>query len=161
MRNNRPFVISGLNAAILRAELEIGNTRPGGMKVHPTPTIQWDEAPQEMRDDPNIIWITREETEFVPKAKYAFRSHTEQEKKEIELNKRWRLAEMFNYILENYGWRYALKFYEHSYWRKKFEEAGVVPNFQFPHCEYEESGQCDLECSFFKGTCCYEERRKK
>lgn len=153
MRNNEAFIVTGLGAAVLIAERHIGR-RPGGKKIDPYPTIKWEDASEEMRNDPKVMWIT---THTHGERKYTFRRHTEEEKEEIRLNEIYKLEQMFSFILEHYGWKYANEFYEWDSWREKFDKHGIVPNLNIPHCKYEKNHQCDLECPFFKGHCTYEE----
>lgn len=154
MRNDGPIVVTGLGAAVLSAEMHTGR-RPGSKPIEqPFPTINWEDASEEMRNDPKVMWITSN-IPFGKSKKYTFRSHTEEELEEIRLNKIYKLEHMFDYILKHYGWRYAKGFYEWDQWRKDFDKYGIVPNLNIPHCEYEVNHQCDIECPFFKGYCTY------
>lgn len=157
MRNSGPIVVTGLGAAVLSAEMHIGR-RPGGKRVEPLPTIDWEDASEEMRNDPKVMWITGS-TPFRKGKTFTFRDHTPEEEEEIRLNKIYKLEHMFEYILKNYGWRYAKEFYEWDQWRKDFDKYGIVPNLNIPHCQYEDNHQCDIECPFFKGYCTYEEEK--
>lgn len=154
MRNSGPIVVTGLGAAVLSAEMHTG-LRPGGKRVDRFPTVNWEDASEEMKNDPNIMWITSHMGH--EKKKYTFRRPTEEEIEEARLNKIYKLEHMFEYILKNYGWRYAKGFYEWDQWRKDFDKYGIVPNLNIPHCQYEDNHQCDIECPFFKGYCTYEE----
>jgi hypothetical protein len=147
------FIAKGLDAIILEADMAIPQIRPGGNKMinYNQRMIFWETAPTAMKEDPSVEWRT------VWGKKMALRRLTDEEKAEMKLNQAWRIEEMFNYILKKYGWKSAYKFYNIKSWRKKFDDAGFVPNFKIPHCKYEEGGQCDLECPFFKGECVYEE----
>lgn len=155
MRKNEPIVVTGLGAAVLSAEIHIGK-RPGSKPVEPFPTINWEDAPEEMRNDPKVMWIINN-TLLKGSKKYTFRKHTEEELKEIHLNKIYKLEHMFDYILKKYGWRYAKEFYEWDQWKKEFDECGIIPNLNIPHCKYEINHQCDIECPFFKSYCTYRE----
>lgn len=155
MRDNKAFIITGLGAAVLSAEAHIGR-RPGSKRIDPYPTIKWEDASPETQNDPEVMWII-DNTPLGRGRKYCFRAHTEEEKKEIRLNKIYKLEHMFEYILKNYGWRYAKGFYEWDQWQKDFDKYGIVPNLNIPHCQYEDNHQCDIECPFFKGYCTYEE----
>lgn len=157
MRDNGTFVVTGLGAAVMKAELYAPRIRPGGKVVDLHPVINWEDASEEMRNDQKVLWITHQATLMHPKRTYTFRSHTEEEKEELRLNEIYKLEQMFNFILKHYGWRYAKEFYEWDDWRKKFDKYGIVPNLNIPHCKYEKNHQCDLECPFFKGYCTYKE----
>ena len=55
MKDNRAFVVTGLGAAILDAEMSVKTK----CKVPRIPKrILWEEASEEMRNDPNVMWIT-------------------------------------------------------------------------------------------------------
>lgn len=156
MRDNRPFVVTGLGAAVLNAEMRVPHIRPGGKKIDNFPTIKFEDAPPEMQNDEKRMWIT-DNTPLGRGRTYTFRSHTEEEKEEMRLNEIYKLEHMFDFILKHYGWKYAKEFYEWDQWREKFDKHGIVPNLNVPHCKYEKNHQCDLECPFFKGYCTYEE----
>lgn len=159
MRNNGTFVVTGLGAAVLNAETFVG-IRPGSKKVNPYPTIKWEDASEEMRNDPKVMWITNNIGLGKNGSTYTFRSHTEEEKEEIRLNEIYKLEHMFDFILKHYGWKYAKEFYEWDQWKEKFDKHGIVPNLNIPHCQYEKNHQCDIECPFFKGYCTYEKEEK-
>lgn len=63
---------------------------------------------------------------------------------------------MFDYILKNYGWFYAEKFYNEA-WRDQFAKAEVAIDLCYPHCRYTRDKQCDLNCPYFNGMCTWEE----
>lgn len=148
-KDNRTFIVSGLGAA----EMHIGR-RPGGKYLNPRPIINWEDAPEEMKKDPKVMWITWEDGE-----KRTFRKLSKEEREEIKednrLNKIYKLQSMYKYILENYGWKYALSFYEWDHWNEQFKECGAEVDLNVPHCRYESSHQCDIQCPFFKGKCEY------
>lgn len=110
MRKNELIVVTGLDAAVLAAEVYIGR-RPGSKSVQSFPTIDWEDASEEMRNDPKVMWITND-TLLKGSKKYTFRKHTKEELEEIRLNRIYKLEHMFDYILKNYGWQYAKEFYE-------------------------------------------------
>lgn len=144
------FVVKGLGAAILDAEMHV-KRRPGSRSIDRFPTISWEDASEEMRDDPKVMWIKHGER------KYTFRKVTEEEKAEIRLNGQWKLREEFKYILEHYGWKYAEEFYTRAR-RDEFEKYNVKINLYIPHCKYTKDGQCDLFCPFYEcGNCYYRE----
>lgn len=157
MKDNEGFILSGLSAAVLNAELHI-DRRPGSKQIDFCPTIAWDEASEEMRNNPKILWF-KDKTLLKRHGgeKYTFRSYTDEEKEEIRLNQIYKLEQMFDFILKNYGWQYAKQFYEWDQWRKEFDKYDTVPNLNIPHCKYEKNYQCDIECPFFKGYCTYKE----
>lgn len=154
MRENGTFVVRGLGAAVLTAETHVPHIRPGGKKVDLHPVIYYEDAPQELKDDKKVIWISGP---FDDSKTYTFRKHTEEEKEEMRLNEIYKLERMFEFILKHFGWRYAKEFYEWDQWREKFDKHGIVPNLNIPHCKYEKNHQCDIECPFFKGYCTYKE----
>lgn len=55
MRKNEPIVVTGLGAAILATEVHIGR-RPGSKSVQSFPTVDWEDASKEMRNDPKVMW---------------------------------------------------------------------------------------------------------
>lgn len=145
MRNNQAMVVTGYGAAVLLAETHAIDKRPGGKQVDPYPRIFWEEAPEEMRNDPKVMWITSSGK------KYTWRRHTPEEKEEIRLNQIWRVNQQAKYILEHYGWEYAERFARE---RKNVTE---IDFSTIPHCRYTKDKQCDLFCPFFKGHCEYKE----
>jgi hypothetical protein len=148
--NNKIFIVTGLGAAILDAENHVSTVRPGGIRINPQPRIYWSEATKEQQEDSKIMWCR-----FPKEEPYMIRPLTKAEKKEIRLNQEYRLRQMYDYILNKYGWRMAARFYNQDSWKKQFDEAEIVINFKIPHCKYDEIHQCDLECPFFNGQCTY------
>ena len=148
MKDNRAFVVTGYGAARLMAETTVKSTRPGGKRVPPCPCIYWEDATEEMRNDPNRIWFTES-----GRNKKTFRRHTPEEKEEIRLNQIWRLEQIYLVLLNKYGWKYAERFAEEE--KEKFEKYNIKINSKIPHCEYTQSGQCDLFCPFFNKKCLY------
>ena len=88
----------------------------------------------------------------------AEKDYTEEEKRILTAAEKYKIEQMFDYILTNYGWEYAERFYNWDQWRKLFDKHGIVPNLKVPHCEYTDSRQCDLFCPFFKKKCMLEEK---
>lgn len=148
MKDNRAFIVTGYGAARLMAETTVKSTRPGGKRVPPYPCIYWEDATEEMRNDPNRIWFTES-----GQNKKTFRKHTPEEKEEIRLNQIWRLEQIYLVLLNKYGWKYAERFVEEE--KEKFEKYNIQINLEVPHCEYTASGQCDLFCPFFNKKCLY------
>lgn len=148
------FTISGLDAAILSAEIKVGNS-PKILDNILYPTIDWEDASEEMKKDPTVLWITSHM--FNGDRKYTYRERTKEEKKILRLNKVWRLEHMFDYILKNYGWEYAEGFYFHKNWHEKFKKLNITPKLKVPHCKYTYDGsyQCDMFCPFFDCKCTY------
>lgn len=95
-RNNKAFIATDLGAIILDAEINY-KKNPNQKIINPYPTIDWDDASEEMRNDKKIMWITND------KRKYTFRKLTTEEKAAIWFSKTWKLQAMFEYILEKYG----------------------------------------------------------
>lgn len=141
------MIVSGYSAVVLNAETNTPNKRPGGKKIDPYPKIFWEEASEEMRNDPKVMWI------ISLGRKYTWRKHTLEEKEEIRLNKIWRVNQQAKYILENYGWEYAERF------ARERENVTEIDFSTIPHCLYTKDKQCDLFCPFFKGYCEYKEEK--
>lgn len=150
MRGSNPYVVTGLGAAVLVAEMNAPRL-PGDKPIPLHPTINWEDDTEENRQNITTGWWTR------GTKKYRFRNHTEEEKEQMAAAEKYKLQSMFDYILEHYGWEYAEGFYNWDQWRKKFDRAGVVPNLNYPHCRYTKEGQCDLFCPFYQGKCTLEE----
>ena len=148
MRNNRAFVVTGLRAAILDAEMSVKTK----CKVPRMPRrILWEDAPEEMRNDPSIVWIT-DKTSSGRVRKYRFcKKYT---KEELRKYQQQRLLDEFDYILNKYGWKYAEGFYNAR--KDRFKEYDVEVNLKIPHCEYSKDNQCDITCAFFNGRCSYD-----
>ena len=149
MRNNRCFVVTGLGAAILDAEMNVKTRCKVSLRRK---TMNWEEAPEEMRNDPSIMWIT-DKTSPGKVRKYRFCKYTEEEKEELHKYQQQRLLDEFDYILNKYGWEYAEGFYHMR--KHRFEEYNLEINLKIPHCKYSEDNQCDVTCAFFNGRCCY------
>lgn len=150
MKDNRAFVVTGLGAAILDAEMSVKTK----CKVPRIPRrILWEEASEEMRNDPSVMWITNA-TILGQEKKYCFRRYTKEEKEELRKYQQQRLLDEFDYILNKYGWEYAEGFYHMRKYR--FEEYNIEVNLKIPHCEYSKDNQCDMTCAFFNGRCCYD-----
>ena len=150
MKDNRAFVVTGLGAAILDAEMSVKTK----CKVPLIPRrILWEEASEGMRNDPNVIWLM-DATVLGQGKKYCFRTYTKEEKEELCKYQQQRLLDEFNYILNKYGWEYAEGFYHMR--KHRFEEYNVEINLKIPHCKYNKDNQCDIFCTFFNGRCCYD-----
>jgi hypothetical protein len=147
--NRLPFVVTGANAAIMDAGMKVPRYRPDSMRINPHQVIYYDEAPEELKNDPTVWW-----TRWNGR-KQTIKKLTDEEKEDLRLDKEWRLMEMFNYILNHYGWQTADFFYNKSSWKEKFDEAEIVPDLIIPHCKYCADGQCDMSCLFFTGKCAY------
>jgi hypothetical protein len=145
------MIVTGLSAAILDAEIHCNSIRPGGMRINQRPMIKWSEASEELKQNPNAVWMKIDNNE-----RYIYRELTKEEKEEIKLNKQYKLNSMFKYILKYYGWQTAVRFYKDSSWSKKFEKLEVAIDLRFPHCKYNKMHQCDLKCPFFDKQCTYE-----
>jgi hypothetical protein len=141
------FTVTGVNAAIMDAEMKVPRYRPNSMRVNPHEIIYYDDAPEKLKNDPTVWWIK------LNGRKHTIKRLTDEEKEDLRLDKEWRLIEMFNYILEHYGWKTADFFCNKSTWKEKFENAGIVPDLIIPHCKYTKDGQCDIFCPYFKGGC--------
>ena len=76
--DNRAFIVTGYGASKLMASGLVRTVRPGGKKIDPFPHIKWEDASEEMRKDPKVMWITTN-----GKDKHTFRKHTPEEKEEI------------------------------------------------------------------------------
>jgi hypothetical protein len=120
--NRLPFVVTGANAAIMDADMKVPRYRPDSMRANPHKIIYYDEAPEELKNDPTVWW-----TRWNGR-KQTIKKLTDEEKEDLRLDKEWRLMEMFNYILNHYGWQTADFFYNKSSWKEKFDEAGIVPD---------------------------------
>lgn len=150
MRENRAFVVTGLGAAILDAEMSVKTK----CKVSRMPRkILWEEASEEMRNDPDIMWIM-DATVLGQGKKYCFRQYTKEEKEKLRKYQRQRLLDEFDYILNKYGWEYAEGFCNAR--KHRFEEYNIKVNLKIPHCEYSKDNQCDITCAFFNGRCSYD-----
>lgn len=147
--NNRAFIVTGYAAAKLMAETNVKGVRPGGKRIDLHPVVYWEDAPEEMRKDPKRMWITGPFNNM----KKTFRAHTEEEKEEIRLNKKWRIEQIFLFMLEHYGWEYAERYAWEE--RENIEKFNLTLNLQIPHCENTATGQCDMFCPFFQGHCKY------
>lgn len=145
------MVVDGLDAAILIAEIEVPQVRPGGKEVEFRPQIKWEDATEEQRQ--TLHWNKRF-TMMNGEEKWATRPNTEEEKAEMRLNRAWRLGEMFKFILENCSAEDAIEFYNR--WNKDFKEYEVEIDMNIPYCKYSEDHQCTIDCPFFKGVCVYE-----
>ena len=156
-KNNKMFISNKLDSIIISAEYRIKNVRPGGKEIDPMPTVDWEDASEELKNNKHVPWFTQEATLMFPKRKYTFRKHTKEELEEIRLNQKWRLEQMFNYILNTYGWKSAMYFYNHKNWKEKIKNCGANINLNIPHCEYDKDLQCDIECPFFNTKCVYKE----
>jgi len=151
--SNRAFIVSGLGAAVLNAEMEIDD--PPFPNIPAFPKIYWEDATEEQRQDKDIMWVTA--PMFGKTRKYFLRSYTNEEKEIIKKREKWRLEQMFDYILKVYGWEYAIKFYQDSSWSDKFKKYNIVIDTRIPHCKYA-NGQCDLFCEYLSsGRCEYAE----
>lgn len=81
----------------------------------------------------------------------------EEKAKVITENRKKRLIDIFEYLLKNYEWQFAYKFYLCR--KEQFEKYNVLIDFNIPHCYYDKNNQCDLSCSFFNGKCTYKEEK--
>lgn len=147
-KNNKMFIATGYSAARLAAENSIPRVRPGGKAI--SPTIDWEEAPEDMKNNPKVMWIT--EGPSWDRRKKTFRRFTEEEKQEMKLNQKWRIEQIFLYILNKYGWEFA-----ECYAKEKkdiIEKTNAKVSLDIPHCEYSYSRQCDIFCRYFKGGRC-------
>ena len=142
--NDKNYVLTGYAAAKLRAINDIGLVRPGGKAIPPLSYINWEDASEEIKNDVNISWWNGR----------AIRPHTQEEKEEIKLNEQWRIVQIYNFLLQTYGWEYA------ELYKKENKKIIVLYDIKLeeaiPHCKYVEDGQCDLFCCFFNGGCNYE-----
>ena len=150
MRNG-DYVVRGLGAAILNAEMH-AKKLPEAIGISLVPIVNFEDDTIENQNNPKIVWWTK------GKKKFRFRDHTEEEKRILTAAEKYKIEQMFDYILRNYGWEYAERFYNWDQWRKLFDKHGIVPNLKVPHCEYTDSRQCDLFCPFFKKKCMLEEK---
>lgn len=144
--NNELITVSGYSAAVLLAEMHTPKKRPGSKKIDPYPKITWEEASEEMQNDPKVLWINSPSM-----GKHTYRRCTPEEKEEIRLNQIWRVNQQAKYLLEHYGWEYAERF------ARKRENITEIDFSTIPHCQYTIDKQCDLFCPFFKGYCEYKE----
>lgn len=140
------YVVTGLGAAILNAEFH-AKRLPKARSVPLAPTIRFEDDTIENQNDSKIVWWTHGDK------KYRFRNHTEEEKRILAAAEKYKIEQMFDYILNHYGWEYAERFYNCEQWREKFDRHGMIPNLKIPHCEYTKDRQCDLFCPFFAGKC--------
>ena len=150
MRNG-DYVIKGLGAAVLSAEMH-AEKLPEAKGISLNPVVNFEDDTIENQNNSKIVWWTK------GKKKFRFRDHTEEEKRILTAAEKYKLQQMFDYILKNYGWEYTERFYNWDQWRKLFDKHGIVPNLKVPHCEYTDSRQCDLFCPFFKKKCMLEEK---
>lgn len=148
---NRDYVIRGLGAAVLNAEMHAKKLSEA-IGISLVPIVNFEDDTIENQNNSKIVWWTK------GKKKFRFRDHTEEEKRILTAAEKYKLQQMFDYILKNYGWEYAERFYNWDQWRKLFDKHGIVPNLKVPHCEYTDSRQCDLFCPFFKKKCMLEEK---
>lgn len=153
--NNKAFIVTGYGAARLSADVNCKSIRPGGKRVSPSPVICWDEASQELKDNPKTLWFTN--GILGRERKWTFRRHTEEEKQEIKLNKIYHIEQMFQYILNNYGWEYAERFVQEE--KETTDKLGIELDLHIPYCEYSNDRQCDIFCPFFKSKCEYKEEQ--
>ena len=79
MKDNRAFVVTGLGAAILDAEMSV-KTKCKVPRM--SRRILWEEASEEMRNDPDIMWIM-DATVLGQGKKYCFRQYIKEEKEEL------------------------------------------------------------------------------
>ena len=148
---NRDYVIRGLGAAVLNAEMH-AEKLPEAKGISLNPVVNFEDDTIENQNNSKIVWWTK------GKKKFRFRDHTEEEKRILAAAEKYKIEQMFDYILRNYGWEYAERFYNWDQWRKLFDKHGIVPNLKVPHCEYTDSRQCDLFCPFFEKKCTLEEK---
>lgn len=143
--DNGIYTVSGYGAAKILAEVKTPFVRPGGKRIDPFPTVSWENASEEMKNDHTRIGIKEK-----GKLK-TFRSHTIEEKKEINLNKAWRIEQIFLYLL-NCNFDYAKKYMEEN--KKDIEKLGIKLDLNVPRCQFNEDNQCNLFCYFYeKGKC--------
>lgn len=143
------YTVSGYHAAKLFAEMKISSVRPGGKIINPFPMVEWDDASEEVKNDSTRTWIKEK-----GKLK-TFRKHTEKEIKEINLNKAWRIEQIFLYLL-NCNFDYAKRYMEEN--KKDIEKLGIKLNLNVPRCQFNEDNQCNLFCYFYeKGKCLWKE----
>ena len=147
---NGDYVIRGLGAAILNAEMH-AKKLPEAQGISLAPIVNFEDDTVENQNNPKIVWWTK------GKKRFRFRDHTKEEKRILEAAEKYKIEQMFDYILKNYGWEYAERFYNWDQWRKLFDKHGIIPNLKIPHCEYAVNHQCDLFCPFFKKKCTLEE----
>lgn len=147
------MVVRGFSAAVLKAEIEAPRLPESkGIPLHPT--ILWEDDTEENRQSIKSGWWT-DKTLKHGERKWRFRAHTPEEKAILAAAEKYKLEHMFDYLLKNYGWEYAERFYNWDQWHVKFEKCGLVPDFNYPHCRYTKEGQCDLLCPFYQGKCNY------
>ena len=143
------FVVKGLDAAILKAEMSVKRAPGLGLWIC-WPTIMWEEDTEENRKDKSLMWINSPMC-----GKYRFRERTPEELAQATAARRTYLLDVFIYLLENYGWEYAVEYYHRR--KEDFDEVNIAPELRIPHCKYSKDKQCDMFCSFFNnGGCEYE-----
>ena len=147
---NGDYVIRGLGAAILNAEMH-AKKLPEAQGISLAPIVNFEDDTVENQNNPKIVWWTK------GKKRFRFRDHTKEEKRILEAAEKYKIEQMYDNILKNYGWEYADRFYNWDQWRKLFDKHGIIPNLKIPHCEYAVNHQCDLFCPFFKKKCTLEE----
>lgn len=125
MRNG-DYVIRGLGAAILNAEIH-AKKLPEAQGISLAPIVNFEDDTVENQNNPKIVWWTK------GKKKFRLRDHTEEEKRILAAAEKYKIEQMFDYILKNYGWEYAERFYNWDQWRKLFDKYGIAPNLKIPH----------------------------
>lgn len=142
------YAVKGLGACILDAELHSPKRK---VSTHVSPTIAWKEDTEENRKNEKLGWM-----DFMGD-KWRFAALSEEQKEQIAIHEKEKLKFMFNYILRQYGWKYAEDFYFNTSWAEKFKKAGIKIEIDYPHCKYTKDKQCDLFCPHFRGKCDYKE----
>lgn len=143
------FVVKGVDAIILNAEMSVPKPREAGWK-YSNPTVNWEDDTEENRNNPKIMWITSSMGGH--KKKYRFRALTPEERVRITDARRIYLMNVYTYILEKYDYESARIYYDRR--KEEFDDVGIVPELNIPHCKYTTDGQCDLFCPYYKeGKC--------
>jgi len=137
-------VLRGYSAACLLADVHTKTAPSKELVVDKYRRILWETASEEQRK--KLLWVTHGKDG----PKTAHLPLTPQEKEQLKLNEQYHFKEMYKYLLKNYGWEYADRFYQDK--KLTFEKE------QYPRCKLkDEKSQCNLFCSFFNNQCTYEE----
>ena len=66
-----------------------------------------------------------------------------------------KILNMYDYLLNNYGWDYADYFWNYSRGGSEKIKKYNLKEKKLPHCKCTKDGQCDLFCPYFCGKCNY------
>lgn len=145
------MIVTGLDAAVLAAEMEILEPRRKGY-ITPFKKIYWEDAPQKLKDNPEIVWMSSPSTLlYGPGEKYTLVRQSDKEKEEAAEIKRNVLKKRIAFLLNKYGYE-AAEFYVEAR-ADEFKKVNYKVNFnQIPRCI--KNTQCDFRCGYYNPKGC-------